>query len=66
MNIFKRIAKNLHHSRAIKSELKPNICFCGKVGYKCDVFDGSSMPKKMTLCKEHIKEKCLEGLFVVL
>jgi hypothetical protein len=46
-----------------------SICFCGKNGYECDVFNANHafpISEKMTLCKEHIKEKCEQGLFVAL
>ncbi len=50
-------------------DVSTSICHCGKEGYKCDVFNAShAFPKseEMTLCKEHIKEKCEQGLFVAL
>jgi hypothetical protein len=46
-----------------------SICFCGKEGYECDVFNANhAFPtsEKITLCKEHIKEKCEQGFFVAL
>lgn len=42
-------------------------CGCnGKQMYECDIFGMRKESVKMKLCKEHIKEKCEEGLLVAL
>lgn len=42
-------------------------CGCnGKEMYDCDVFGMQKESVKMKLCKEHIKEKCEDGLLVAL
>ena len=70
MNLIKRITDKLRRKPLlVKPVVSTSICHCGKKGYRCDVFNAShAFPEseEMTLCKEHIKEKCEQGLFVAL